>query len=152
MPPAPPPRTLLGLQRGLVGRPGYRPGPRESLWGNAQGWAPPGLLGSRPTCTGEGPSVPTCQLAREGCFSLLTWTKHNQQTLCSCTRGSPAPQRCPRGGPCLPIRVRTSRPVCAQWGRNGVRTTVPLAALLLPPRGSPGYSRHVSLVPLKPSR
>lgn len=36
------------------------------------------------------------------------------------------------------IRVRTSRPVCAQRGRNGVRTTVPPAALLLPPQGSPG--------------
>lgn len=121
-----------------MGRPGYRPGPQESLRGNAQSWAPPGFLGSRPTCSGEGPSVPTCQLAREGCLSLLTWAKHNRQTLCSCTRGSPAPQRCPRGGPCLPIRVRTSRPVCAQRGRNGVRTTVPPAALLLPPQGSPG--------------
>ena len=121
-----------------MGRPGYRPGPQESLRGNAQSWAPPGFLGSRPTCSGEGPSVPMCQLAREGCLSLLTWAKHNRQTLCSCTRGSPAPQRCPRGGPCLPIRVRTSRPVCAQRGRNGVRTTVPPAALLLPPRGSPG--------------
>lgn len=36
-------------------------------------------------------------------------------------------------------------------GRNGVRTTVPSVALLLPPRGSPGYSQQASLVPPKPS-
>lgn len=136
-----------------MGRPGYRLGPREETHKTRRAGLRQGFQLCGPLAVVRVPSVPTCQLAGEVCFSLLTWAKHNQRTLRSCTRGSPAPQRCPRGsGPCLPIRVRTSRPVCAQGVRDGVRTPMPPAALLLPPRGSPGYRRHVSSVALKPSR